>query len=173
MTKHNCARFLAIVVTTLGTGITLAAEPKDSSRKSEGLEIHLIVTAKGGELFRTWNNPTGRPFKIDPVKVAQRGPMLSAVVLFKGCKPDPAGNCDVDLDIVAYDPAGKVYGEMKGVELWKEKAAPAPGFMQLGMDYMGIVIEPKDPSGTYRISAVARDRIAKSESKSSISFEVK
>jgi hypothetical protein len=173
MTKSSCALFLVIVAAVLGRGITLAADPKDSSRKSEGLEIHLIVTAKGGELFRTWNNPTGKPFKIDPVKAVQRGPMLSAVVLFKGCKPDPAGNCDVDLDIVAYDPARKVYGEMIGVELWKGKAAPAPGFMQLGMEYMGIVIEPKDPSGTYRLSAVARDRIAKSEARSNTSFEVK
>ena len=151
----------------------LAADVKPAAEASSALEIHLIVTAKGRELFNSWNRPTRKSFQVEPVKVAERGPFLSAVVLFKGCRPDAAGNCDVDLDIVAYDPKGKVYGEMKGVELWKQKPAPDRDYTQLGMDYMGIVIEPQDPSGTYRVTAVARDRNARSEAKSTASFEVK
>ncbi len=150
-----------------------AAGVKPSAKGTATLEIHLVVTAKGRELFNSWNRPKGKPFQVEPVKVAERGPFLSAVVLFEGCKPDMSGNCDVDLDIVAYDPNGNVYGEMKGVELWKGKPAPDSGYTQLGMDYMGIVIEPRDPPGTYRVTAVARDRNARSEANSSASFEVK
>ena len=150
-----------------------AADVKSVAKGRAALEITLIVTAKGKELFNSWNRPTVKPFQVEPVKVAERGPLLSAVVLFKGCKPDEAGNCNVDLDIVAYDPKGKVYGEMKGVELWKKKPAPDAGYTQLGVDYMGIVIEPQDLPGTYRVTAVAKDRNEKIEAKSSISFEVR
>jgi len=37
---------------------------------------------------------------------------------------------------------------------------------------MGIVIEPDDPMGTYRVTAVARDRNAKSETGAEVTFNV-
>ncbi len=136
-------------------------------------EVNLTVTEKGNELFNSWDRPTGKPFNVEPVKVASRGKFLSAVVLFKGCKPDASGNCNATMDIVAYDPKGKIYGQMPAVELWQQKPAPDAGFSQLSRGYMGLVIEPKDPAGTYRITVRARDLIGKTEAKSEARFEVK
>ena len=172
-TTSRLSAFYLLGSFALASSPVSAADVKPADKAEPTLEINLIVTAKGKELFNSWNRPTSKPFQIEPVKVAERGPFLSAVVLFKGCKPDATGNCDVDLDITAYDPRGKVYSEMKGVELWKQKSAPDAGYTQLGIDYMGIVIEPQDLPGTYRVTAVAKDRNAKSEAKSSATFEVK
>ncbi len=140
---------------------------------SAAFEISLVVTEKGKELFDSWDRPTGKPFSAEPVKVAPQGKFLSAVILFKGCKTDSSGNCNAEPDIVAYDPKGKVYGIMSGVERWQRKPAPDVGFTQLSRSYMGIMIEPNDPTGTYRVTAVARDLIAKTQAKSEARFEVK
>jgi hypothetical protein len=152
--------------------LAVACGPASKAQEGPGLEIDLIVTAEGRELFDFWANPNGKPFEIAPVKIAPRGQFLSAVVLFRDCKADASGNCNVELDIVAYDPAGKVYGEMKGAELWQYRTAPAPGHTQLGVAYMGLEIEPQDPVGVYRIEAVARDLNAGVAGASTTQFEV-
>jgi len=99
---------------------------------SPAFEIALAVTDRGNAIFEAWDDPTGRAFSLESIKTAKRGKFLSALVLFKGCKPDNAGNCDAEVDFTAYDPSGKVYGKMPNAELWRAKPAPSPGFTQLG-----------------------------------------
>ena len=135
-------------------------------------QINIYVTDKGNELFNNWDRPTGKDFSVGQIKVAPRGKFLSAVILFRACKPDSSGNCNAVVDIVAYDPTGRVYGELRRRELWQQKPAPAPGYTQLSRTYMGIVIEPNDPPGTYRITAVARDLNQMTESRSETQFDV-
>ena len=137
------------------------------------LKITLLVTDKGQELFKSWEFPDGERFEVRPLKVAKRGEFLSAVVLFQGCAADAEGNCNVTLDITAYDPSGKKYGEFLGQELWVGKPAPANGKTQLGVGYMGLVIEPNDPLGKYRIFASANDKIANISVLSEVTFEIK
>ena len=84
----------------------LAADAPQKTGVAGLFEISLVVTENGNELFNSWDRPTGRSFNVAPVKVAPRGRFLSAVVLFKGCKADGSGNCNAELDIVAYDPKG-------------------------------------------------------------------
>jgi hypothetical protein len=160
------------MLASLLSSLTLADLSASKAQESSGLEIQLIVTAEGRELFESWDNSGGKPFQVVPVTITPRGRFLSAVVLFRGCKADPSGNCNVELDIVAYDPTGKVYGEIGGAELWQHKPAPAPGRTQLGVAYMGLEIEPQDAAGVYRVEALARDRNAGVETKSATQFEV-
>lgn len=153
--------------------MVVAADPPKKSVATQPFEVALTVTAKGDELFNSWDHPTGKGFTVEPIKVASRGKFFSAVVLFKGCKPDASGNCNAVMDIVAYDPKGNIYGKMSSVELWQQKPAPEPDYTQLSRSYMGIVIEPNDPPGTYRITVLARDLNAKTATKSESRFEVK
>jgi hypothetical protein len=139
---------------------------------AQDFTVSVIVTAEGDTLFRAWDS--GKlGFKVVPVGNAARKQFLSAVVLFTGCQADAAGNCNAEMTITAYDPQGKEYGAMPGAELWKRKPAPQRGATQLSRDYMGIVIEPSDPAGTYRVHVVARDLNAKREAKSETTFSVK
>lgn len=153
--------------------LSLAADSPKSLRDRRPLEVSVTVTDKGNELFDAWDRPTGKPFGVESIKSARRGKVLAAVVLFKGCTPVSSGNCDAEMDIVAYDPNGKIYGEMPRVELWQGKPAPEAGYTQLSRTYMGLVIEPSDPPGVYRIVVVARDLVAKTEARSEARFEVK
>jgi hypothetical protein len=87
-------------------------------------KINIHVTAKGDELFDNWDQPTGKDFSVDSISVAPRGKFLSAVILFRACKPDSSGTCNAVVDIVAYDPSGKIYGEMRRAELWQQSPPP-------------------------------------------------
>ena len=137
-----------------------------------GISANLYVTADGRELFHAWEtNPAGG-FSVVPVKVANRGDFLAAVILFKECAPGPDGNCNALVDITAYDPTGKVYGKFEGEELWVGKPAPKPGHTQLSVGYMGLVIEPSDPPGQYKVIATARDLVSGREATSEATFEV-
>jgi hypothetical protein len=164
-------RLVAIAVASLAVLSVVAAETS-SPTSGTAFELSVVVTDRGNSIFDSWDNPTGKRFDVSPIKVAPRGKFLSALLLFKGCKPDKAGNCNAEVDIVAYDPKGNVYGKMLGVELWQQKPAPDSGFTQLSRSYMGIVIEPKDPIGTYRVVAVARDRNGQVEAKAETQFQV-
>ena len=134
--------------------------------------VQLIVTAKGREVLAAWERPSAVPFQIEPVRVAPRGVFLSALVLFKGCRADDSGNCNAQMDVVALDPNGRVYGTMRATELWQGKPAPPPGYTQLSLRYMGVVIEPNDPSGKYRVIVQARDLNSASSATSETTFEV-
>lgn len=165
---------LLVLVVLAALPIPSSAADSPKSLKHRGpLEISVTVTDQGNELFDSWDRPTGKPFGVEPIKSAPRGKFLSAVVMFKGCAPSSSGSCNAMMDIVAYDPNGKIYGEMPRVELWQGKLAPEPGYTQLSRSYMGLVIEPGDPPGTYRILVVARDLIAKTEARSEARFDVK
>ena len=137
------------------------------------LSVTVIVTSKGKELFDRWQRPSVDPFSVEPVGIARRGQFISAVVLFKGCKPDAAGMCNLSMDITAYAPDGSRYGAFPGAELWQGKPGPDKGFTQLGRDYMGLVIEPNDPAGTYRVTVVARDQNANTTVSGESTFAVK
>lgn len=162
-----------IVVSAVAVSAAVAAEAPKKPAAGPGFEVQVIVTDKGDEFFTSWDRPTGRPFNLIPVKEAPRGKLLSTVILFKGCKADAAGNCNTVMDIVTYDPKGNIYGEMLGAELWQRKPAPDPGYNQLSRNYMGLVIEPKDLRGTYRVTVIARDLNAKTEARSEARFDVK
>ena len=168
-------RLVKALLALLVAAIAPAVLAKEHNTQGDGrsLSINVFVTTKGDELFDSWDRPTGKPFAVVPVEVAQRGEFLSAVVLFKGCRPDGAGNCNVEMDITAFDPNGRVYGTRPKEELWQAKPAPSPAFTQLSRSYLGIVIEANDPSGTYRVTVVARDLNAKTTAKAATTFVVK
>jgi hypothetical protein len=146
--------------------VLLLAEPA----AAQSLTADLLVTNKPGTVFMRWEQ--GAKFELPNVKIARRGEPIGALVLFSGCAPDTQGNCDVRMDMTVLAPTGKVYGESKDTEVWTAKPAPSPGATQLGVGYMMIRIEPKDPPGKYRIKAHITDHIAKTSLVREWSFDV-
>ena len=136
------------------------------------LEIRFLVTAEPEKVFHPTKGPDGKFSQPEPVKVAPRGSLVAAVVYFKDCQPDSAGNCNVDVDLQGIAPGGSVFENRKGAALWRVKA-PGPGMTQLGSSYMKMQFERSDPAGTYRVIAVAHDRNSGAEARAEASFEVK
>jgi len=134
-----------------GLLLAASADPKQ-------LTADLLVTNQPGTVFMRWQQ--GEKFELANVKTARRGEPIAALVLFSACGRDKQGNCDLRMDMVVVDPAGRIYGESKDTEVWAGKAAPSLGTTQLGVGYLMIRIEPKDPPGTYRIKAHITDHIS-------------
>jgi len=137
------------------------------------LEIRLLITAEPEKVLSPTKGPDGQYAQAQPVKIAPRGQLLVGIVFFKDCKADAKGNCNVDGDVQGLGPAGMVFKNTKGEDVWRNKRAPHGGFVQLSALKIKTTIEAKDPAGTYRLIVVAHDRNNGAESRSEASFEVK
>jgi hypothetical protein len=149
---------------------TAAMAPPPSSGK---LEIRLLVTAEPNKVFRPTKGSSGQTELAEPATVVPKGKQIAAVVFFQNCKPSPAGNCNLDVDLKGVDPRGTPFQDRKGAKLWPNRPAPHVGVTQLGAAYMKLQFEPNDPPGTYRIFAVAHDLVGGTEARSEASFEVR
>lgn len=154
---------LALVVVS---GAAAAAQP------AKRFEIVLVFTDRAASLYSHFDNPNGIPLNLESVRVAPRGKRLVAIVLFRNCKPDDKGMCNIELDTIAYTPKGKVHGYRADSQFWYRKPEPGPGELQMGRRSLGLVIDPGDPAGTWRVTATARDRIANVEASAQWRFEV-
>ena len=163
---------LATALLLLSPALLQAQKPPKAGA-APAFDIRLLVTAEPEKVFRPMRGPDGMYSPAQPVKVVPKGKLVAAVVYFKDCKPNAAGNCNVDLDFWGVRPGGATFQDRKGVGLWRNKPAPHPGVTQLGSSYMKIQFEPTDPSGTYLLVAVAHDRNSGADSRAEASFQVK
>lgn len=135
--------------------------PDQPWAKSSGeFGAQLVFTDKPDELFAAWEKP-GLAVLFSGTATAQRGKPIVGVIFFSGCAADARGMCQVTVRFTAYTPDGKPWGAPVDGELWLDKPPPDKGQMQLSVGNMGIVVEPEDPLGVYKVRAEIVDKIAK------------
>ncbi|CAM0555334.1 hypothetical protein EHLJMEHL_04923 [Vreelandella titanicae] len=164
-TLQRLAILLALLFSVSSMAQEATAEPD--------LAGQLLLTDQGAELFRARNSGTMHRLELKKLEVAPRDRLLTAIMVFSGCTANAAGNCDASVDYVLFDPEDKVYGELRGGELWQDKPAMAPGMYELSVEYMGIVIAPDDLAGQYRLQATINDRVSGSSNTFEWSFQVR
>jgi len=152
------------VLATLLTSAAVAADGKEPLEKpwakADGdFGVMLILTDKPDQLSADWEKPT-EGVRISETQTASRGVPVATVVVFAGCAPDANGNCQATVQYTVYGPDGKPYGDPMEGELWIDKPPPAKGHIQLSMGGMGIVLEPEDPLGDYKVKAKVVDKVA-------------
>ena len=138
--------------------------PDTPDRKSvNGFGAHLLIVENPRAFIEEWQKPETP--KINPVSEVKRGVVIGAFILFAGCKPDPQGLCNSEVDYTIYKPDGTLYAERKAQPLWKEAAPPGTN-IQLSRAILGIRMEPNDPDGEYKVKAKVADLNAQ------VSFEL-
>ena len=117
----------------------------------------LILVADENELFKRWATPSVSVDvkTIDSVKV---NGFINAFVVFGGCKPDAKGNCNVSMQFRVTQPDGKVYTETPSMEVWENKPSPQGKALELSVQYLKLLIEPKDQLGQYVVYTEVRDK---------------
>jgi hypothetical protein len=132
--------------------------PDVSWRKSSGdFGAMMLLTDRYQDFVKEWEKPD-TPNLRPPSGPLHRGQSIVAVVLFAGCKAKNE-RCESTVDFRVLKPDGSTYAERSGLVLW-DGPPPAGRNLQLSRANLGIGIEPTDPLGEYRITAVVADRVA-------------
>jgi hypothetical protein len=171
--RHRNLFAAALLLVPAAVPKTSKPAPKATPAPAGKLEIRLLITAEPDKVLHPTKAADGTYLPAQPVTIAPRGQLLVGVLFFKDCKADAKGNCNVDVDVQGFTPTGQMFQNSKGDDLWRNRRAPHPGFVQLSAAKIKLTIEAKDPAGTYRLIAVAHDRNSGAESRAEASFEVK
>lgn len=123
----------------------------------------VLITNDPDTFFEQWNKPPveGKPPQLTTTNVAKKGDTVMALIFFSGCTPNELGNCVSETDFKLLDPKGEVYGKIENAELWRDRPAPPPGSLQVGVDYMAFRVEQDDLIGEYRFNITVRDLVKK------------
>ncbi len=85
---------------------------------------------------------------------------LFTFLIFRGCKADADGKCNIVADFTIRRPDGTTNEDNKGVVVW-DKAAPAdPKKPMLGDGALGYGVDSEGPFGDYLVVATVTDKVA-------------
>lgn len=146
--------------------------PKESHQGSVNeFGAMILMTTDSKKVLENWSKPTAGVHIPDTNKVMKGNP-IEALVLFSGCAVNEHGNCVTEVDYKIIKPNGEVYAEYKNTELWRNKPALPKGRLGLAVDRVGLIAEPEDPFGTYKVSCLVKDLVAGSKFNIYSTFEV-
>lgn len=131
----------------------------------------VMMTVDSQKALENWSMPSPGVHILNAEKVAKGRP-IEALVLFSGCASNKQGNCVAEVDYQIIKPDGSIYAEYKNTELWKNKPAVPVGQLGLAVDRVGLIAEPNDPVGQYKVRCIVRDLVSKNEFSIYSSFEV-
>jgi hypothetical protein len=131
---------------------------KDAAQ-SNGFAALQIATTEPGQFMADWEKPGAGVKLVSPDRV-KRGHPIVTFILFRGCKPDARGACNVTVDFATTGPSGKTYDETKGAEVWVGRPPPPGRAIQLSAGGLGLSFETKDIPGPYRVTARITDHVA-------------
>jgi hypothetical protein len=128
-----------------------------ASRKTIGdFSGQMIFVRNAKLLFEQWSTPS-ETVDVRTTESVEVNGAINAFVVFSGCKRDEVGNCSVGMRFRVLQPDGGVYAESPVMEVWDQKPAPGGRSLELSVQYLKVVIEPKDQLGTYTIQSQVRD----------------
>lgn len=158
---HKIIVFLLLLFPAIALAgwINKAGEPltDSDSRKAVGdFGAQLIFVGDENELFKRWAIPS-EMVDVKTVEMVEVNGAINAFVVFSGCKPDKRGNCSVSMRFRVRQPDGKIYADTPPMEVWHDKQAPRGKSLELSVQYLKVVIEPKDQLGKYSVYAQVRD----------------
>jgi hypothetical protein len=126
---------------------------------SGGLAIVQIAVADPNGLVADWRKQTPG-VQVHMTEATVRHKALYTFIIFKGCKADASGNCNLTADYEVIGPDGKLFSKQTDVSVWVARPAPSEAALQLSTGALGLLIEDKDLLGAYLIKTTTTDHIA-------------
>ena len=137
----------------------VAAPKAANMAQSRGFAAMQIATDKPDQLMANWGKP-GAVFDAGGTTKAVRNRPIVTFIVFRGCRADRLGHCNVVADFETTGPSGKLYDRSVGTKIWTGRPPP-PGYdLELSEGGLGLRIENKDLLGSYRVRATVKDKIA-------------
>ena len=131
--------------------------PDSEWRKTkQNFSCMLLLSSKPDQFLKAWGHPVDG-FSIHTTDEITKGNTLTVYIMFLGCPVNQAGLCNTVADYTILKPDGSIYANVKNAELWQGKKPMGKGKLGLGVDYLELKIEPKDPLGVYIIKTAIKD----------------
>jgi hypothetical protein len=148
---------LALLLALQAPAADIAAKPLTNESRAGDLMILQLWSDKPDAFLMEWNKPTP-PSLRTTIKI-ERNKRITSFIIFAGCKSDTAGKCDLNGNIEFRDPEGKIYGEIKDVDIW---SGPPIGGYNLRLSPVGpaMMIGDGEKLGDYTVRITVTDRNA-------------
>ena len=147
------------------------AKSKSFQGSSGDFGAMVLMTTDSQKVLENWSMPSPGVHILDAEQV-EKGKPIEALVLFNGCAANKQGNCITEVDYQIVKPDGSIYAEYKNTELWRNKPAVPVGRLGLAVDRVGLIADPPDPVGKYKVRCVVRDLVSNTEFSIYSTFEV-
>lgn len=149
-------------------------EPDNKNNNLGGVKnfgAMVLMTTDSKKALENWSIPT-KGVAIPSAEIVEKGKPIEALVFFSGCNKNKSGNCVSEVDYVIYKPDGTIYAEYKKTELWRNKPAFPKGKIGLAVDRVGLIADPEDPIGIYKVKCTVKDLVANYQFTLFTSFKV-
>ena len=121
-----------------------------------GAQLYLIADAS---FFQDWHKPETP--SIAPIGLAVRDQPLYTVIIFYGEAKDLGGLSNVSYDVTVHRPDGSIYDRRDSLIGYQGLAPADDRLLQLGRNYLTIVIGDDDPAGIYTVDVTVHDRVGR------------
>ena len=151
--------FLVIPFTTTASFIGPDGKPYPETefRKTDGdFGAELIITHKEEESLKNWNTES-KGVHFPTTEVFHKGKVITALIVFIGCKKLENNNCQLSQTHKIFQPDGKVYADIPESELWFNRQSPSDGTLGLAVDYVRLIVEPHEQLGEYTFEVIVKD----------------
>jgi hypothetical protein len=125
--------------------------------EKDGFGVMQVAASDAEAFIAAWKIGDGA--KNETTRTVADKPLFT-LLIFRGCKADADGKCDIAADFVINRPDGTTNEDNKGVVVWN-KAAPAdPKKPMIGDGALGYGVDSEGPFGDYRVVATVTDKVA-------------
>lgn len=128
-----------------------------SHDEKDGFSVLQVAVPDSAKFIAGWKLGAGGASAT--TKTVANQPLFTFLI-FKGCKADANGDCDVVADYVIHRPDGTTNEDNKGVVVWNKTAPTDPKKPYLSDGALGYGVDDEGPFGDYRVIATVTDRVA-------------
>lgn len=125
--------------------------------EKDGFGVMQVAAADAAAFIAAWK--IGEGAKNETTRTVADKPLFT-MLIFRGCKADADGKCDIVADFVINRPDGTVNEDNKGVVVWNKAAPTDPKKPMIGDGALGYGVDSEGPFGDYRVVATVTDKVA-------------
>ena len=125
--------------------------------EKDGFGVMQVAASDAAAFIAAWK--VGDGAKNETTRTVADKPLFT-LLIFRGCKADADGKCDIVADFAINRPDGTVNEDNKGVVVWNKPAPADPKKPMIGDGALGYGVDSEGPFGDYRVVATVTDKVA-------------
>jgi hypothetical protein len=125
--------------------------------EKDGFGVMQVAASDAAVFIAAWK--IGNGAKNETTRTVADKPLFT-LLIFRGCKADADGKCDIVADFAINRPDGTVNEDNKGVVVWNKAAPTDPKKPMIGDGALGYGVDSEGPFGDYRVVATVTDKVA-------------